>query len=191
MNLSIFSRNRFIVQPKLKDVKDTGGIMDKEMNLLCYVRHLRSWKGIIITARRTKGIRLEGVDGTVLGEIPEDMESSWGRMLKKWEIYNAKGELKGAVKEKPKFVGSDWILEDPEGKEIATTKGNRKKHTYEVLTRNKQVIARCHTEAAMNKDSYILDILSSDFDPFLVLSYAVVLDHVTVWRVEIGPGRFP
>ena len=188
--MSIFDRNRFIVQPKLKDVKNTGVIMDGDMNRLCYIKHHHSWKSMIITARRMTGILLEGIDGVTLGEIPETSKISWGRMLKKWEIYDANGELKGALMEKPKFIGSHWVLENPKGKEIATIKGNRKKHDYEVLTKDKQVIARCHREATMDKDSYIVDIPTSDFDTFLVLSYIVALDYVSTWRVEVGPS-FP
>lgn len=101
-----------------------------------------------------------------------------------------KGELKGALMEKPKFIGSHWVLESPKGKEIAIIKGNRKKHNYEVLTKDKQTIARCHRDETREKDSYIVDIPSSDFDPFLVLSYVVALDYVSAWRVEVGPS-FP
>ena len=185
--MGVFSRNRFIVQPKLKDVKDTGGIMDADMNLLCYVKHHHSWKESgVMREMKTTGIRLEGVDGALLGEIHENPELSWVRVIRAWGIYDAKGELKGVVEEKMKFIGSHWVLESPEGKKIATIKGNRKKHKYEVLTTDKQPIARCYP---INKDTYSVDIQRSDFDSFLVLSYIVVLDRVTSWRVERGFGQ--
>ena len=186
MNMGIFSRNRFIVQPKLKDVKDTGGIMDADMNLLCYVKHGHSWKESgVMREMKTTGIRLEGVDGALLGEIHENPELSWVRVKRVWGIYDAKRELKGVVEEKMKFIGSHWVLKSPDGDELATIKGNRKKHKYEVLTKDNQSIASCNP---INKDYYSVDIQRSDFDSFLVLNYIIVLDHVSSWRVERGFG---
>jgi hypothetical protein len=79
------------------------------------------------------------------------------------------------MKEKPKFIGSDWLLENTEGDAVATTEGDRKKHNCEILTadRYKQTIAHCFT---INENSYGIDLLLSNLDPFLILSYIVVLD---------------
>jgi len=79
------------------------------------------------------------------------------------------------VTEKPKFIGSDWVLENVEGNLLASIEGDRKKHNYEVVTpdRNKQKIARC---SSLDKDSYKLEIMVSNIDSFLVLSYVIVLD---------------
>ena len=100
-----------------------------------------------------------------------------------WDVHDARGALRGAVKEKLKIIGTHWVLQNSEGKEIATIKGNRKKHNYEVRTADKQVIARCNP---INKESYRVDIQGSDVDPFLVLSYIIVLDHVSSWKQTSG-----
>ncbi|UCC57992.1 MAG: hypothetical protein JSW14_06430 [Candidatus Bathyarchaeum sp.] len=137
---------------------------------------------------RTTDIRLEAIDGTLLGEIHEVPPPLMTMKLKrKWEIYNFKKELKGIVREKPKFIGSDWVLENIEGKVIATIKGDRKKKDYEVQTKEKQVIARCYRDASISKDSYQVDILGSEIDLFLVLTYIIVLDHVkSAWVARTG-----
>jgi uncharacterized protein YxjI len=187
--MEVFRRNHFIIQHKLKDFEDTEDIMDRSKNLLCYVKHRHSWKGKPGRGEmRTTDIQLEGADGTMLGEIHEVPVVYFVAVIRKWYIRDAGGLLRGAVREKQKFFGIvDWVLESAEGV-IATAKGNRKRHDYEVLTPDKQVIARCHTEAAMSEDSYGVDILRSDFDPFLILSYVVVLDHVKVLTRERGFG---
>lgn len=202
--MEIFKRNRFIIQHNLKDFKDTDGIMDTGMNPLCYVKRQQSWKSMVlpwvakipvlnmlwqIPSRQqqmeTTDIQLRAVDGTPLGEIHETPVFQWVRMIRKWQVYDAKGEYKGAVKEKPKAVGSDWVLESVEGMVIATSEGDRKKHDCQVLALDKQVSARCQPEEAVSEeDSYGVDILRSDSDPLLVLSYISVLAHVSAWRVE-------
>jgi uncharacterized protein YxjI len=178
-------RKRFIIQSKLENLKDTGSIMDANMKILAYFKHKHTWKPLPEStpyywqeARKTD-IRLEAIDGTLLGEIHEIPPPALTlRLIRKWEIYNAKKELKGVVKEKPKAIGSDWVLESPDGKVIATIKVNRKKKDYEVQTTEKQVIARCYRDASMGKNSYQVDILSSEIDFFLILSYIVVLDRI-------------
>ena len=186
-------RKRFIVQSKLENLKDTGSIMDANMKILAYFKHKHTWKHppapikILWQEARTTDIRIERIDETLLGEIHEIPPPALTlRLIRKWEIYNAKKELKGVVKEKPKFTGSDWVLESPDGKVIATIKGNRKKKDYEVQTKEKQVIAHCYRDASMGKDSYQVDILSSEIDLFLILSYIVVLDHVKSAWVKRG-----
>lgn len=169
------------MQRQLAGFEDTLGIMDADMRLLCYVKHQHSWKmpqvwkGMPITSRmRTTDVRLEGIDGALLGEIHE-IPSGTMRVIRRWEVYDEKGDFKGAVKEKPKFIGSDWVLENAGGDVVAAIEGDRKKHDYEILTadRYKQTIARCFI---ISENSYGIDLLLSDLDPFLVLSYVVVLD---------------
>jgi len=181
VNMDFFGRTRFIMQRQLAGFKDTLGIMDKDMKLLCCVKHQHSWKmpqvwkGMPIARRmRTTDVRLEGIDGALLGEIHE-IPTGTMRVIRRWEVYDEKGDFKGAVKEKPKFIGSDWLLENTEGDVVATTEGDRKKHNYEILTadRYKQTIARCFT---ISENSYGIDLLLSNLDPFIILSYIVVLD---------------
>ena len=183
--MNVFDGDRFVIQPKLKTMNNTGRIMDEDMKPLCYVKHNHSWKGIVLREMKVTGILLEGANGDVLGEIHESPDLSWGRLVKGWAIYDAKGKLRGAAEEKMKLIGSHWVLENSNGDEIASIKGNRKKHQYEVQTKDKQPIARCNP---INKDSYSVEILRPDFDSFLILSYVVIQDHVSSWRVTRGFG---
>jgi hypothetical protein len=132
---------------------------------------------------QTTDVRLEGTDASLLGEIHE-VPTGPMRVIRNWRIYNEKHEFKGAVKEKPKFIGSGWVLESPEEIVVATAKGDRKKHNYEVLTADRymQTIARCSN---IDDKSYGAEILLSNLDPFLVLCYIVVLDLAkTVYVVK-------
>ena len=125
---------------------------------------------------RTTDARLEDTDGSLLGTITE-VPVGLLRVVRKWLINDEKNVFKGAVKEKPKFMSSDWLLENVEGNIVATIKGDRKKHNYEILTTDmyRQVIARC---LAKNESSYELEVVFSSFDPFLILCYVIVLDLV-------------
>lgn len=180
MNTDIFASNHFIIQRRIAGGEYTLEIMDANMKHLCYVKHQHSWKTPkelvipIAGGMRATDARLEGIDGSLLGEITE-IPVGVMRVTSKWLVYDEKGVFKGAVKEKPKFVGSDWVLESAKGNVVATIEGNRKKPDFEVLTadRYKQVIARCFT---VNENSYEVEILLSDLSPFLVLSYAIVLN---------------
>ena len=192
MNTDIFANNRFIIQRKMTDGEDTLEIMDADMRHLCYVKHQHSRKTPkelfipIAGGMRVTDARLEEIDGSLLGEITE-IPIDLMRATSKWLVYDEKGVFKGAVKEKPKFVGSDWVLESAEGDVVATIEGNRKKHNFEVLTadRYKQVIARCFN---ISESSYEVEILLSVLSPFLVLSYVIVLNLVETGHVFTSYG---
>jgi uncharacterized protein YxjI len=180
------------MQRQLPGFEDTLGIMDADMNLLGYAKHQHSWKepqdwqsmGKRVWMKTTD-VRLEGIDGTLLGEIHE-FPTGMMRVVRRWEVYDGREAFKGAVKEKHKFIGSDWVLESTEGNVIAIAKGDRKKHDYEILTadRCEQAIARC---SSISENSYWVDILLSNLDPFLVLSYIVVLD-LAKSGIEVSKG---
>jgi uncharacterized protein YxjI len=191
--MGIFAGSRFIILSELTEIKDALGIMDANMKPICYVKHKHSWKGpegkagtMIGKRMRTTDVRFEGIDSALLGEIHETPTGIM-RVTRKWNVYDAQGEFKGAVKEKPKFVGSEWVLENVEGTTVATVKGDQKNHNYQVITADKyqQAIARC---SFVNKDSYGVDLMLSNLDPFLVLSYVVVLDLAKTSIVIRGRG---
>jgi len=180
VNTDIFGRNRYVIQSELSGSRDTLGIMDQNMNLLCYAKHTHSWRGpegsigsMVGNRMQTTDVRLEGTDASLLGEIHE-IPTSLMRPIRKWKIYNEKNELKGAATEKPKLIGSDWVLENSQGV-VATIKGDRKKHNYEIITADRYMltIARCST---IDEKSYEIEILVSNLTPFLVLCYIIVLD---------------
>jgi hypothetical protein len=123
---------------------------------------------------RSTDVRIGNKDGILLGEIHE-IPTGTMRLIRKWEVFNGKGICKGVVVEAPKFIGSDWALESSEGNLLAVTEGDRKKNNYEIVTpdKGKQCIARC---TSLNEDSYRVELMISNIDSFLVLSYVIVLD---------------
>jgi hypothetical protein len=180
----VFGRTRFIVQ-KQPEPKDSLCILDPSMQPLFYAKHQHSWKtpyfkGIPLPNRemKTTDVLFEGVDGVLLGEIHE-IPPEGVRVIKRWQIFNEKGELKGTVKTKPKFIGNDWILETPDGNVAFTVIGNRKKHDYKITTADsyQQTIAGC---AAVDKDSFKVDIMLTSFSPFLILSSVIILELSTL-----------
>lgn len=176
-------RTQFIITPKLEDYKDTGSIMDTDGEIIAYFKHTHSWKTQNgpkwwrnKKEAKTTDVQIVGIDETLLGEIHEIPPPMMSRIIRKWEIYNSKKELEGIVREKLGFIGSSWVLENLEGKVIATVKGNRRKKDYKILTKRDETIARCYRSEKIGKESYYADIKRSEIDFFLVLGYIIVLD---------------
>lgn len=183
----------FVLKHEQKNFKDTISISRADLKPFCVVDYEYSWKMpkiwnvVLINSRmRSTDVRLTGAEGALLGEIHE-IPTGTLRLIRKWEVYE-KGVFKGVVTEKPKFIGSNWVLEDVKGNPLASVEGDRKKHNYEVVTsdRDKQMIARCFS---LENESYGLEILVSSVDSFLVLCYAIVLDlaktHAVVERRDL------
>ena len=79
------------------------------------------------------------------------------------------------------------MLQNVEDNLLAVIEGDRKKHNYEIVTsdRSKQSIARC---TSLNEDSYRVELMVSSIDPFLVLSYVIVLDLAKTAAIISGAG---
>ena len=185
VELELFGGHRsFIVVSELKDFRDTGGIFDDNMRLLGYFRHeynLRTPRGVIFGSPRRRlfgsirrflsmDIYLETVDGVLFGEInqiPPKVGSM--RLIRSFEIYDNRKELVGVVREKLKFVGSDWVLVNLEEQVIASVFGDRKRKDYEIQTPDGSVLARCSRDSSLDRDAYKLDIVGGGVDLFLVL----------------------
>jgi len=119
--MSLFGKASFIFKHDQKDSKDSISVLGEDSKFLCSVFYEHSWKmpqmwGNIPTNRRVRAtdVRIEAVDGVMLGEIHEN-PTGITRLIRKWEVLDQKGAGKGVVVEKPKFIGSDWVLEDVEG----------------------------------------------------------------------------
>jgi uncharacterized protein YxjI len=69
-------------------------------------------------------------------------------------------------------------MEDADGHELARIKGNVVHHTYDVVAPDKTVTARVHLNWATVQDEYCIEMIRQDFDPLLVLGYAIAMDHV-------------
>jgi uncharacterized protein YxjI len=187
-------RTRFIITSNLEDCKDSGSIMDADGKIIAYFEHTHSWKTRNgpkwwrnKKEARTTDIRVVGIDKTLLGEIHEIPPPMMSRIIRKWEINNSKKEHEGIVREKLEFIGSSWVLENLEGKVIATVKGNRRKKDYKIIRNRGETIARCYRSEKIGKKSYYADIKRSEIDLFLVLGYIIVLDLAkTGWTTRSG-----
>jgi len=188
--VNIFETTNYFVF-KHEQKNDSISVLGGDSKPLCAVIHDHSmkmpqvWGNVPIPREmRTTDVRIEGKDGELLWEIHEFPTGTF-RLIRKWKVFNEKGTLKGVVTEKPKFIGSDWVLENVDGKLLAVAEGDRKKHNYEIVTpdRSKQCIARC---TSLEKDSYRVELMFSNVDSLLVLSYVIVLDLAKTAAVISG-----
>jgi hypothetical protein len=127
---------------------------------------------------KTTDVKFEGVDGVLLGEIHE-IPPEGVRLIKRWQIFNEKGQLEGTAKTKPKFIGNDWILESVDGNRTFTVVGDRKEHDYEVITTDscQQIVASC---SIVDKTCFKVDIMLTSFSSFLFLSFIIILELSTL-----------
>ena len=188
--VNIFETTNYFVF-KHEQKNDSISVLGGDSKPLCAVIHDHSmkmpqvWGNVPIPREmRTTDVRIEGKDGELLWEIHEFPTGTF-RLIRKWKVFDEKGTLKGVVTEKPKFIGSDWVLENVDGKLLAVAEGDRKKHNYEIVTpdRSKQCIARC---TSLEKDSYRVELMFSNVDSLLVLSYVIVLDLAKTAAVISG-----
>jgi uncharacterized protein YxjI len=70
------------------------------------------------------------------------------------------------------------VMEDVDGRELARINGNVVHHTYDIVAPDKVLIAKVHLNWATIRDEYCIEIVKQDFDPLLVLGYAVAMDNV-------------
>ena len=110
-----------------------------------------------------------------------------------WEIYNSKNEFKGRVWEKLRIgwfkSGSDWILENPEQKVIATFLGDRERKNYYIMYEGNEIVARCYTSPEISDGAHRVDILRSEPGTFLVLCYILVLDRAERYPINLILGN--
>lgn len=163
---SPFGGTQYIIEQKILAIRDTYGIKDTGGNLLAYVKQQLVSFG--------PKFWYEAPDGSRLGEI-------YGKILTirpTFEIYDAQGGLRAMVKKKLlKLIGSEWWMENASGLEIAKVHGNVLEHDYRVHTPDGAQIAQIHKKWVSIRDAYCVEMQNPSFDPYLVLSYAISLDH--------------
>jgi uncharacterized protein YxjI len=157
----------FTVDQRLLSVRNTYAINNKLGEQLGFVKQeFLSW-GPHFWLEDNSGNRLGEIDGKVLTVHHE------------YEIKDKDSKVKARIKKKIlKLFGSEWWMEDAEGREIARIKGNVVRHTYDIVGSDKTVIAKVHLNWVTISDEYCIEIVRQDFDPLLVLGYAVAMDHV-------------
>lgn len=170
---STFSGREYIIEQKIASLRDTFGIKDRSGNLLAYVKKkLVSW-GPQFYFETPDGGRLGEMRGKVLAVRPT------------FEIYDPQGLVAVVKKKVLKLLGSEWWLEDSAGKEIARIKGNITEHEFSIQNPSGVTIAQIHKKWVSVRDSYGVEILSQETDPFVILSYTIAMDHA---QFKVGKG---
>ncbi len=162
----LFSDNGYIIEQKILAIRDTFGIKDRNGNLLAYVKKQLVSFGPKFWYETPDGQKVGEIHGKVLTVRPT------------FEIYNVQNQLVAQVKKQLlKLIGEAWWMEDPSGNRIAKIKGNIWEHDYVVQDMSGAPIAQIHKKWVTVRDSYSLEMLNPNFDPYLILSYAISLDN--------------
>lgn len=166
-----FVKRNFIIQRSRK-FRNTLEILDADMNPLFTARYRRYsvsprfWTDV---RANVVNVMLRGLAGSFLGEI-HPLRPFSEVSLREWRIYDAKDKFKGIVSQRS--GAHRWVLSNPEGYLIANIEGDSKRHGFNIVALDtKQVITSC---SAMNAESYKIEILRPEIDPFLILSYVII-----------------
>ena len=161
-----FRGTQYIIDQKILAIRDTFGIKDTSGNLLAYVKQQLVSFGPKFWYEATDGTRLGEIHGKVIAIRPT------------FEIYNSQNQLQAVIKKKIlQLIGSQWWMENASGQEIAKVHGNILEHDYKVQSPDGAQIAQIHKKWVSVRDSYCVEIQNQSFDPYLVLSYAISMDH--------------
>lgn len=165
--MSMLENREFIVDQRLLSVRNTYVVKDKLGQQLGFIKQeFVSW-GPRFWLEDNTGMHLGEIDGKVI------------TMHNEYEIKDKDGQTVAKVKKKIlKLFGSEWWMEGPNGNELARIKGNIVHHTYDMIAPDKAVIARVHLNWVTIRDEYCIEIVKQDFNPLLVLGYAIAMDHV-------------
>jgi uncharacterized protein YxjI len=179
---SVFSGTEYIIEQKIVALRDTFGIKDRNGNLLAYVkRKIVSW-GPQFYFETPDGARLGEMNGKVLTVRPT------------FEIYNPQGLVAVVKKKILKLIGSEWWLEDASGNEVARIKGNITEHEFSIQSSSGTEIARIHKKWVSIRDSYGIEILGTELDPYVIIAYAIAMDHAEFKKraggFSVGFGQF-
>jgi uncharacterized protein YxjI len=67
-------------------------------------------------------------------------------------------------------------MEDPQGQPLLTAgKGDYRAHGFPIIAPDGSPIAQIHKKWVTTRDSFSIEILRQDFNPFLILSYVVII----------------
>ena len=178
MIVSMLESREFTVDQRLLSVRNVYVLKNRLGEQLGFIKQeFVSW-GPHFWLEDNAGIHLGEIDGKVVTVHHE------------YEIKGKDGQVKARIKKKiMKLFGSEWWMEDADGHEIARIKGNVVHHTYDMVAPDKTIIAKVHLNWATVKDEYCVEIVKQDFDPLLVLGYAIAMDNVEhPNRTQVGTG---
>jgi uncharacterized protein YxjI len=169
----VFSGTEYIIEQKIVALRDTFGVKDRNGTLLAYVKKkLVSW-GPQFYFETPEGTRLGEMRGKLLTIRPT------------FEIYNMQGLMAVVKKKVLKLLGSEWWLEDASGNEIGRIKGNITEHNFSIQSPSGSQVALIHKKWVSVRDSYGIEILSQELDPYVIIAYAIAMDHT---QFKMGQG---
>jgi uncharacterized protein YxjI len=170
---SVFTGTEYIIEQKIVALRDTFGIEDRNGTLLAYVKKkIVSW-GPQFYFETPDGMRLGEMRGKVLTIRPT------------FEIYDGQGLVACVKKKVLKLLGSEWWLEDSTGKEIGRIKGNITEHNFSIQSSSGTQVALIHKKWVSVRDSYGIEILSQELNPYVIVAYAIAMDHT---QFKAGKG---
>ena len=165
--MSMLENREFIIDQRLLSVRNTYVVKDRNGLQLGFIKQEFVSLGPKFWFEDNAGIHLGEVDGKVVTVHHE------------YEIKDKDGQLMAKIKKKIlKLFGSEWWMEDASGQEMARIDGNAVHHTYDIVAPDKTKIAKVHLNWATIRDEYCIEIVKENFDPLLVLAFAVAMDHV-------------
>lgn len=163
---SPFKAAKYVIEQKILAMRDTYGIKDTNGNLLAYVKQQLMSFGPKFWYEAPDGSRLGEIHGKILAIRPT------------FDIFDSQGQLKAVVKKKlVNIIGENWWMESASGQEIAKVHGNVWEHDYRIQAPDGSPLAQIHKKWVSVRDSYCIEIQNLSFEPYLVLSYAISLDH--------------
>jgi uncharacterized protein YxjI len=173
--MGMLEKREFTIDQRLLSVRNTYVVKDKYGEQLGFIKQEFVSFGPRFWFEDNAGVHIGEVDGKVITVHHE------------YEIKDKDGQVKARIKKKVlKVFGSEWWMEDVDGRELARINGNIVHHTYDIVAPDKAVIAKVHLNWATIRDEYCIEIVKQDFDPLLVLGYAVAMDNVE--HQEKGSG---
>ncbi len=176
--MTLLEKREFTIDQSLLSIRNTYVLKNRLGEQLGFVKQeFVSW-GAHFWFEDTSGTRFGDIDGKVVTVHHE------------YDIKDGAGQVKARIKKKIlKLFGSEWWMEDADGHEMARIKGNVVHHTYDMVGLDKSTIAKVHLNWASIRDEYCIEIVKQDFDPLLVLGFAVAMDHVEhSSRSQVGSG---
>ena len=185
--MDMFNVNQFIMEEKLATLKFILCVKDSTGNLLGYVKHQQ--KGLAGLFLSEESFLFEDTHGVHLGEV--DKKGAFDTPRNEYEVKDQSGQLVARIRfTRHAGAGSEpgrvwrfarWWMEDPQGQPLFTSgKTDWKDILSElgehiIITPDGSPIAQLHKKWVTTRDSFSIEILRQDFNPFLILSYVVLI----------------
>jgi len=163
----LFSQKRYVLDQRLLAVRATYEIKDGAGNLLGYAKKKVLSFGPKLWFEDLQGNEVGKIEGKIIAIGTKD-----------YSVYDDTGALKGIVKKKVFTFKPSYVIESSSGQELAKVKGNLLAHDYAILSPDGRTLAQVSKKWVSLRDSYGLEIVSDDIDPFLALSFVITCDDI-------------